>query len=175
MIDVHLNQRLIFRPVMFFVIIATFWFGMSLAVAGQPQSTEPLISITAVNEPLGQVLDKIGAEIKYTFELDELWQDHPVTIAVDGVPLNEGLKRILVSLNHAIIYENDTTIRIAILVEDEDIKTGGAAPDRSYRGSAEPIPSFQGRMPDAPDNRGDAEEQSSADAPPDTPADDSEQ
>jgi len=168
MIDVHLNCRIVLKPVLLLMIIGNFWFGIIHAAAGQPPSSEPLISITAVNEPLGQVLDKIGTAIKYTFKIDEQWQDHPVTISVDGIPLNEGLKRILGSLNHAIIYENDTTVRIAILVEEDN--TGRSVPDRSYRGSADPVP-FPDRMPEPPGN-GDADRESGADAPPDAPAGD---
>lgn len=172
MIDVHLNYRIVLKPLLLLAIVGNFWFGIVPATAGQPQSSEPLISITAVNEPLGQVLDKIGAAIKYTFKIDEQWQDHPVTISVDDIPLNEGLKRILVSLNHAIIYENDTTVKIAILVDDDNTP-GGSVPDRSYRGSADPIP-FPDRMPEPPDNS-DADMESGADAPPEVPAGDPEQ
>lgn len=178
MIDVRNKSKFFLKPVLFFVVGANvllfLLFGVLFAAAAEPHAPpEPFISITAVDEPLGQVLDKIGATIQYEFKVDEMWQDHPVTISVDGIPLNEGLKRILANLNHAIIYENDTTIKIAILVQDEN-NPGGGVPDRSYRGSAEPIP-FPDRRPEPSDNS-DAEESSGADEPPpDAPAGDPEQ
>jgi hypothetical protein len=98
---------------------------------------EPLISIEAQNEPLGQVLDQITRDTAYTFIVDEQWRTYPVRTAFQDLSLNDGLKRILSNLNHVIVYESDDEIRITIYGQATP-RTGGAAP-RSYEPPAMPI------------------------------------
>lgn len=108
------------------------------AAAERVDSTEPLISIDAKNEPLGQVLDQITRDTAYTFIVDEQWRDHPVRTAFQDLSLNDGLKRILSNLNHVIVYESADEIRITIFGQATPRTGGGSAP-RSYEPPVVPI------------------------------------
>jgi len=135
----------------------------------QPPPSEPLVTITATNEPLGQLLDRIGAQVNYTIDVDERWQDHPVSIALDRVPLSECLKRVLVNLNYAILYESDSAIRIVIY--DAGAGAPGAVlPERTYRSPSPPV-----HRPEPPSEQDEnADEAPERDQAPDAPPEDTE-
>ena len=107
------------------------------AAAERVDPAEPLISIEAQNEPLGQVLDQITRDTAYTFIVDEQWRTYPVRTAFQDLTLNDGLKRILSNLNHVIVYESADEIRITIYGQATP-RTGGSAP-RSYEPPVVPI------------------------------------
>ena len=75
---------------------------------------DPLIVLTANQEPLGDILKTITQETGYTFNLNKDWRDYPVSATIDNLPLEKGLKRLLRSLNHTIIWESDRIITIKI-------------------------------------------------------------
>ena len=118
------------------------------SMAEQPAEIEPLISVDAQNEPLGDVFGKISRETAYTFIIEDRWRSHPVKIAFQDLPLNVGLKRILANLNHVIVYESAHEIRIAIFGQ-ASLHTGeDSAP--GYEFSRNPIRErdrMSGRMP----------------------------
>ena len=120
--------------------------SFSAAAAERVDPTEPLISIDAKNEPLGQVLDQITRDTAYTFIVDEQWRTYPVRTAFQDLRLNDGLKRILSNLNHVIVYESADEIRITIYGQATPRTGGGSAP-RSYEPPAVPIQPPQS-MPD---------------------------
>ena len=62
---------------------------------------EPVFSLTADGEPLGDLLQDITRQTGYQFTLNGRWQDHPVNAAITNMPLEQGLKRLLRSLNQA--------------------------------------------------------------------------
>lgn len=137
------------------------------STADEPaQPSEPTVTIVAQNEPLGQVLEKIGRETHSTLTVSEGWQNHPVSIDLKGIPLSEGLNRILVNLNYAIIYESDTAIRISIY--DAGDSSGAAIPERNYRAPAMPMP-LPERIDEPEENEDeDASERSAPDDPPES-------
>ena len=96
----------------------------------QDAPADPLISLTAKNEPLGEVLETITRDTGYRFNLNRKWNDHPVSATIGNLPLEQGLKRLLRSLNHTIIWEADKIITIMVF--------GKADPGRSG-----PVISFQ--------------------------------
>jgi hypothetical protein len=75
--------------------------------AAQNVTGDPLISLTVQNEPLGDVLADITRDTGYRFNLNRKWQDYPVSATIDNLTLEQGLKRLLRSLNHTIIWEAD--------------------------------------------------------------------
>ncbi|MFO7714405.1 hypothetical protein [Desulfosarcina sp.] len=99
--------------------------GIHPAMA-QRASSDPLISLVANNEPLGDVLESITRETGYQFNLDRRWRDHPVSAAITDLPLERGLKRLLRSLNHTIIWESDNRITIMVVGKVDSVKSGSA-------------------------------------------------
>lgn len=75
---------------------------------------EELISLTAKNEPLGDVLYKVSMATGYDIRIDDKWQNYRVTASLEDVSLHKGLKRILRNLNSAIIYVSSKKIKIII-------------------------------------------------------------
>lgn len=86
---------------------------------------EPLINLTVKNEPLGEVLDTITAETGYRFKLNSQWESHLVSATIGNLPLERGLKRLLRSLNHTIIWEADRTITIMVYGKAAPVSAGG--------------------------------------------------
>ena len=86
---------------------------------------EQPITIRVQNEPLSQVLDKIGNETGITFSVDVQWKTYPVSVSLYKTPLHKGLKRILANLNNVIIYESNNKVKIVILGK---IETGKKTP-----------------------------------------------
>jgi hypothetical protein len=82
------------------------------------------ITISVQNEPLGQVLNKIGDETGMTFSVDVQWKTYPVSVTLYKTPLHKGLKRILANLNNVIIYESGNKVKIIILGKIEPSKKG---------------------------------------------------
>jgi hypothetical protein len=80
----------------------------------QDATADPLISLTAQNEPLGDVLETITRDTGYRFNLNGQWKDHPVSATITDLPLEKGLKRILRSLNHSIVWESDKIVTITV-------------------------------------------------------------
>lgn len=109
---------------------------------GQETGADPTITLTVQNEPLGEVLDEIARETGYRFVLNPKWQDHPVSAAIAGLPMEQGLKRLLRSLNHTIVWESDRLITIQVFGKAEPIRSGPAvsfsAPPQPELNEAEP-------------------------------------
>lgn len=82
--------------------------------SGQESAQEPYISLSLLNQSLGEVLNKIAQDTGYTFELKDEWKSYPVNASIQNLPLSQALKRILTSLNHAIIYESEKKIHILV-------------------------------------------------------------
>lgn len=115
------------------IAIAAIGIAAVFPACAQETEDEPRITLEANNRALGEVLDQISRDTGYTFALEESWQDRPVKASLRNVPLHRALKRILSSLNHALIYESDTDIRVAIYGEPGARPSGPVPSDRSPR------------------------------------------
>ena len=89
-------------------------------------AAEPRITFTADQEPLGFVLDSIAAQTGYHFKIDRRWEDHPVSATITNLPLEQGLKRLLRSLNHTIIWESDNRVTIMVFGKADPLRQDGA-------------------------------------------------
>jgi hypothetical protein len=107
-------------------ILAALVFLQGHPPAALETAREPRISITAADQPLGEVLDQITAETGYQFNLDPRWEDHRVSAAFKRIGLERGLKRLLRSLNHSIIWESDRTVTIVVYGKSEPGRDQGA-------------------------------------------------
>jgi len=134
-----MDPKRISRRHCFFSVLAAMAICIAVAGAGfgQDSDAEPQITLESKNRPLGEVLDQISRETGYVFTIDESWQDRPIKASLQNVPLHRALKRILSSLNHALIYESETEIRIAIYGEASP--RGPGAPPPAYTAPRSPV------------------------------------
>lgn len=103
---------------------------------------DPVINLTVKDKPLGEALDAISQATGYRFNLNPQWQGHPVSVAITDLPLEKGLKRLLRSLNHTIIWESDKTVTIVVYGKTEPGRPGAvsfSAPPHSEPQEVEPI------------------------------------
>jgi hypothetical protein len=109
-------------------------------LAQQPPS-DPVISLTVKDEPLIDVLDTIAEQTGYEFNLTPQWEDHPVSATINHLPLEQGLKRLLRSLNHTILWEADKVVTIKVYGKATPGSSGSvsfAAPPQDYPQEDEP-------------------------------------
>ena len=129
------------------LILCLFCFFCSGSVAihpamAQDASANPLINLTAKNRPLGDVLETITRDTGYRFNLNHKWKDYPVSATIGNLSLEQGLKRILRSLNHTIIWESDKIVTIMVFGKAGPGRPGSAisfaSPPQPYPEETEP-------------------------------------
>jgi type II secretory pathway component GspD/PulD (secretin) len=75
----------------------------------------PLISLTAKDESLKAVLEKIAKHTGYQFYLSEEWKKTPISIELHNETLRASISRLLKGLNYAITWdESQKTISLFI-------------------------------------------------------------
>lgn len=109
-----LSQRHIALLVFLFLTVLSLMFPISSTAENKTSAAEELISLSAKDEPLGDVLYKVSVATGYDISLDNKWQNYRVTASFKEVSLHKGLKRILRNLNNAIIYVSSKKIKIII-------------------------------------------------------------
>jgi len=141
-------------------ILAVLGFLEGRPTAAQETTKEPLITVTAANQPLGEVLDQITGETGYQFSLDPKWENHRISATLRDVPLERGLKRLLRSLNHTIIWESDNIVTIVVYGNSESGQDQGAVsfapPPREI--PAEPERELEQESGEAPTDRSESSE-----------------
>lgn len=130
-------MKTIFYLVVGMGIVAVLGLSGGQSFAAQETTQDPLINITAANQPLGQVLDQITGETGYQFDIDPKWENHRVSATLNDISLERGLKRLLRSLNHSIIWESDNTITIVVYGKSEPGRDQGAV---SYASPPQEVP-----------------------------------
>ena len=74
------------------------------------------ISVQAMGVPLGELLEAIEQETGIQFEVDEGILEEKIFVDLADLPLSEGIKKIIPSLNHAIVYGPSGKIRRVVLI-----------------------------------------------------------
>jgi len=153
------------------LIFCLFCFVGSVAIhpaMAQDASPEPRISLTARNEPLGDVLETITRDTGYRFNLNGKWKDYPVSATIANLPLEKGLKRLLRSLNHSIIWESDEIVTITVFGKADpggtDTAISFAAPPQTYQEEKEPTTEPEPASVDEPQPAGAGAEAAVAEA-----------
>lgn len=121
-------------------------FAGSSAAAG-----DELISLTAENEPLGNVFNKISVATGYEIVLDHNWRNYPVSVALEKVPLHQGLKRILKDLNNVIVYVSRKKIKI--IIYDKISHDAGPSEPPIQRAPVSQQPSYHPEAPGISDSQ----------------------
>lgn len=123
------TERFLRRICLVILLVITAIGSLQARIAfAQETDDGPRITLEARNRALGDVLDQISRDTGYTFTLEESWREHSVKASLQNVPLHRALKRVLATLNHALIYETETDIRIVIYGEMGPRPSGGAPP-----------------------------------------------
>jgi type II secretory pathway component GspD/PulD (secretin) len=126
-IHLHKKYRLAFWLKVLFIFLTLYGFAH-----GKSEFSE-LISINTSNEPLVEVLDIVSQASGYEFVIDENWDDLPITVKFEEIPLDQALKRILANVNHAIVYNSDRKVLIRIYEKDSSISRHTGAPPTHQR------------------------------------------
>lgn len=87
-----------------------------------------VFSLEVRGEPLGEVLKKISNDTDYKITVDPGWAGLPVSVSFKSLPIEQGLRRILLNMNHSIIFnEADHCIFIVIksFLNGEEFQAGG--------------------------------------------------
>lgn len=97
--------------------------------------SERLITIETQQKPLKEVLQRIAGQTGYTFLFDSAWSNYPVSVRLEKASLQTSLRRILGSVNHALVYLPERTIKIIITQNTPMPGSGSAAgsPARARR------------------------------------------
>jgi hypothetical protein len=90
------------------------------AAQGKSEFSE-LISLNTNNEPLVEVLDSVSQASGYEIIIDEIWDDMPITVKFESIPVEQALKRILANVNHAIVYNSDRRVLIRIYEKNSSV------------------------------------------------------
>ncbi|MEE4111174.1 MAG: hypothetical protein V2I40_00075 [Desulfobacteraceae bacterium] len=145
------------KPI-FFLLLCFFCSVGGAAIhpaTAQDTTADPLISLTAQNEPLGDVLETITRDTGYRFNLNGKWKAYPVSATISGLPLEKGLKRLLRSLNHSIVWESDRTVTITVFGKADAGSDGDAvsfsSPPQNYQEENEPAPETEPTPADEPE------------------------
>lgn len=77
-------------------------------------SEETIISLNFENKTLNQVLKEISWVTGYSFVINKKYADLKVSVALDKVPLHQGLKEIVGNHSHTITYEPNKTISLTL-------------------------------------------------------------
>lgn len=140
-----ISQQHIAYLIFLFLAMLSLMFPISSTAGNKTSAGEELISLSAKDEPLGDVLYKVSVATGYDISLDNKWQNYRVTASFKEVSLHKGLKRILRNLNSAIIYVSSKKIKIIIY---DKTASEGATYDPvvqrpSYNASEPQIPASQ--------------------------------
>jgi hypothetical protein len=156
--------------VYFFLIIFFFMSPIASSAGNKANLGDELISLTAKDEPLEYVLKKISMATGYEIVLDNDWRGCLVSVTLEKVPLDKGLKRILKDLNNVIVYVSSKKIKIIIYdkVSPEAVSPAPSnekaliSPGRSYAPPSREIPDSQALENEeaSPDNPGVSGEES---------------
>ncbi len=113
-------------------LLSVFWIGLSVVLlldhplAAQEVTEEPLIRLSVADQPLVEVLDRITADTGYQFNINPAWERHRVSATLLDVPVERGLKRLLRSLNHSIVWETNRVVSIMVYGKVEPGRDDGA-------------------------------------------------
>ncbi|MGD8520095.1 MAG: hypothetical protein PVF56_03030 [Desulfobacterales bacterium] len=114
-IDIKNKLRLHYCLPVFFVILTSYSF------AHGKSSFQEMITLNTENQPLAEVLEDVSRASGYELIIDENWDDLPITVKFDAIPLDQALKRILAKVNYAIIYSSDRKVLIRIYEKDSTV------------------------------------------------------
>ncbi len=155
--DIQIQYFGVFSP-RFFVhnlylfLVMLFLMSSVASFAGNKTNTgDKLISLTAKDEPLGDVLNKISMATGYEIDLDHEWQNYLVSVNLEEVPLDKGLKRILKDLNNVIVYVSSK--KIEIIIYDKISPEKGSAMPSVDTAPISRQPSYGPAEPDAPESQ----------------------
>ena len=109
-----------------FLLLVLFLIGSSpLTVnecrASNTEAVSPRFSLSAENEPLRRVLERVSASTGYTITISKELADVPITASLKDVGLDEGLRRLLKGFNYTLVtLEEEKNIVITVYGGGQD-------------------------------------------------------
>jgi hypothetical protein len=156
-----------------FVTIILLVFSVQIRLASNGSEASPnvaivgeRISIRAMGVSLGELLEAIERETGIQFEVDEGILEEKIFVDLAELPLSQCMKKILPSLNHAILYGPSGKIRKVVLIGQgkaagmisikKDDDSSRSSDRRSYSGGrvAQSETSPKGSVPEKPASEG---------------------
>jgi len=120
---------------------AAFLFILNTARAGdrpEVSYSDGLLSVKAVNTPLFSVLKSIGKAVGVEIFVSRELKQENISVQITDELIEEALKRILISLNHVIIYEkSEGGVRASALKVYPHGKSSGPLVTLKTQGNAE--------------------------------------
>ena len=114
--------------------------SLTVAPAASP---EPTVSLSLSNATLGQALAVLARDTGYRFLIDRQWHPLPVTIHFEALPLEQALQRLLRRLNHSLIWQGESTVKIMVYGEARNVgpahSISFAAPPQEVPEESEPL------------------------------------
>ena len=99
------SSSLIFLLILVGGIIST---GLAITSFGSQKGSElPVFSLSAKEEPLRKVLDKISIASGYEITLNGASGDLPVSVTFKNATLDEALKRVLANLDYVAVWDEE--------------------------------------------------------------------
>jgi hypothetical protein len=126
-------------------------------VVAQAPDEAPLVSLVVRDQALGNVLDYLSRVTGFRFNLDQQWQDVPVSANFNDLPLEQGLNRILRRLNHSLIWESEKVVTIMVFGR---VEPAGAGDEISHAAPPNPVPE-EPQVTEIPDSAPEAGDESS--------------
>lgn len=80
------------------------------------------VSLDLANSSLSAALENLTRQTGYQFDLGDQWKDHPITLKVREISLQECLQRLLEPFNYAIVLESDEHIALNIFGEQTAVR-----------------------------------------------------
>ena len=88
------------------------------SLSAEDINVNKVFSISAVNEPLREVLKKISKASGYEIRFNTQYATERISIQLDDVTLNESLKRVLQAYNYMTLWDDENNI-ITLLIFKE--------------------------------------------------------
>ncbi len=85
-------------------------------------STQQKISAYLENAPLDRVIEKIKQEKRIWIKGQGYLEGRKISVEFKALPFEKGLKRLLSTVNHAIVFNPDGSVSGVIIVKTEDSK-----------------------------------------------------
>lgn len=136
-----------FWPPWLCLLLVLFLFSATNSHPVWSQTEQPIISVDAQDQPLGEVLADIERQTGYRITINDRWKGHRVEVAFRDRPLDKALKYILTDFNHAIFFGPGNQIKIVIYNPKDYGRSDTGTPQISQ---PEPLPEEPVRIDEEP-------------------------
>ena len=116
------------------LILILLFFMVSEAIASKTDMNFKLkylnnkLSVNIEKVSLGSVLAKIQNKTGIKFYLDKESSDRTISVGFQSLPIEKAIQRVLITLNHAIIFGSDDNVQKVIIIGKSKTPLAGTLP-----------------------------------------------